>query len=479
MVGITGYGAYLPRYRMDRSVVLQQVGWFNRGLSKGEKAVANCDEDSVTMAYAAARECLKGPGADEVDALYMASLSFPFKLRQNAAIVSEALNLNEAIRTADYTSSPQCGTDAMLSALDAAACGSARQAIVCASDARRAKPGSSQEYTWGDGAAAIRFGSENILAAFLGASSVTSDFIDKRIIDTEEFERVWEDRWLRDEGYLKLIPKVVTDLLKKTGTSIEDYAKVCIACPNSSALKAIGKKCGLSPEQIADNLVGTVGDLNSSMPAMMLVSALEAASAGDKIMLVSFGYGARALAFEATQAVTSAASRGCLAAALARKTPLKEYARYLAYKGLVDFEMGIRGETVAPTAMSVLHQQGKAITCLEGVRCTACGTPQYPKHTVCANPGCNAVGQMEPYIFSDKIGAVASFTADSLAFSWDPPQLDGMLDFDEGGRLFMDFTDCTKDDVSVGIKMQMTFRRKYADKVRGHYGYYWKAMPVK
>lgn len=476
MIGITGYGAYIPRYRMDRSVILQQVGWFARSMGKGEKAVANCDEDAITMAHAASKNCVKG--IDDIDALYMASLSFPFQLRQNSAIVSEALNLGSGIRTADYTSSLQCGINALAAALDAVRGGGARQALVCASDARKAKPASAQDYAWGDGAAALRLGKDGVIASLLGSAAITADFIDKWQIDSEQFEHGWEDRWIRDEGYLKLIPDVIGRLLKLTGTAMEDYKSVCIACPNAGAIKALAKRCKVTPEQLADTLVGAIGDTGSAMPFLMLVSALETARPGDKIMVVSFGSGAQAFAFEATEAITASADRGCFAKTLARKAPLAEYTRYLAYKGLIELDVGIRGELVAATAMSVLHQQGKAISCLEGVRCKKCGVPQFPKHEICVNPDCSATGQMEPYSFADRIGMIASFTADSLAFSWNPPQLDGSLDFEGGGRIFMDFTDCTQKDIGVGTKMEMTFRRKYIDSLRGYYGYFWKAMPV-
>lgn len=475
MVGITGYGAYIPRYRMGRPAILQQVGWFARGMGSGEKAVANCDEDAITMAYAAAKGC----SSKDVDVFYMASLSFPYQVRQNSAIVAEALGFDENMRTADYTSSLQCGTDALSAAFDAVLGGTAKQALICASDARKAKPASAQDYSWGDGAAALRLGKDNVIATLLGSSAVTADFIDKWQIDNEHFEHSWEDRWIREEGYLKIIPNAVNHLLKKTGTAMEDYAKVCLACPNAGALKALSKRCKVAPEQLVDTLVGVIGDTGSAMPMLMLVSALETANPGDKILVVSFGSGAQAFAFETTSAIASSPDRGCLARTMERKAPLMEYARYLAYKGLVEFDASIRGELVAATAMSVLHQQGRAISYLEGVRCTKCGTPQFPKHQICVNPECNATGQMEPYPFAGRIGTIASFTADSLAFAWDPPQLNGSLDFEGGGRIFMDFTDCTQNDVQVGTKMEMTFRRKYVDNLRGYYGYFWKATPVK
>ncbi len=80
---------------------------------------------------------------------------------------------------------------------------------------------------------------------------------------------------------------------------------------------------------------------------------------------------------------------------------------------------------------------------------------------------------------NEKVGKVVSFTGDNLAFSWDPPSFYGFIDFEGGGRIFMDFTDCTLETVKVGMPVDVSFRRKYADKQRGHYGYYWKAVPKK
>ena len=479
MIGITSYGSYLPRYRMERSVILQQMGWFNPGSPKGDKAVVNCDEDSITMAYAAANNCLIGKNSDDIDGVYLASLSFPFSVRQNSVVVAKALNLRDNIRSSDYTSSLQCGTNALLSAIETVAANNDSQIVTCATDARRAKPGSPQEYTWGDGAAAFCIGNKGVVASFIGEYSLGCDFIDKKMIDTEEFERSWEDRWTRDEGYMKIIPKAIKGLLDKLGTDIPSFAKVCIACPNTSALKAVGKLLRFTPNQEVDNLITAVGDTGSAMSYLMLISVLENANAGDKIMLVSFGYGAQALAFEVTPEIDKVKSslRG-VSYMLNRKAPLKDYTRYLAYKNLIQFEMGIRGETIPPSSMSLIWKQSKAMAALEGVRCKVCGTPQFPKHTVCVNPECNATGQMEPYLFSDKIGKIVSFTADSLAFSWDPPQLYGLVDFAEGGRIFLDITDCAKESIKVGTQVEMTFRRKYIDNTRGHYCYFWKAMPV-
>lgn len=98
---------------------------------------------------------------------------------------------------------------------------------------------------------------------------------------------------------------------------------------------------------------------------------------------------------------------------------------------------------------------------------------------MCINPDCGAVDQMENYPFSDKTGRLFTYTADHLTYSEDPPSLYGIVDFDGGGRYWFDFTDCQLGSLQVNQPVQMTFRRKYQDKARSLYGYFWKAMPFK
>ena len=97
MIGITSYGAYIPRLRLDRMSIFQSMGWFAPAImmvAQGERSMCNWDEDTVTMAVAAARDCLKGVDKNTLDGLYLASTTLPFADRQNAGIVKAALNLN-------------------------------------------------------------------------------------------------------------------------------------------------------------------------------------------------------------------------------------------------------------------------------------------------------------------------------------------------------------------------------------------------
>ena len=121
MIGITSYGAYIPRLRLERMAIFQAMGWFAPALmmvAQGERSMCNWDEDAITMAVAAARDCLRGQDKQNLDALYLASTTQPFADRQNAGIVSSALNLKDNLITADYSSSQKASTTAMITALE-------------------------------------------------------------------------------------------------------------------------------------------------------------------------------------------------------------------------------------------------------------------------------------------------------------------------------------------------------------------------
>ena len=107
-----------------------------------------------------------------------------------------------------------------------------------------------------------------------------------------------------------------------------------------------------------------------------------------------------------------------------------------------------------------------------------CGVQQYPKQRVCVGPDCGAIDQMEDYYFHDKVGTIRSFTRDNLAFSKNPPAVYGFIDFDEGGRLYLDITDCADEDLRVGARVRMGLRRRYVDQKGSTYTYFWKAVPV-
>ncbi|NWO08715.1 MAG: hydroxymethylglutaryl-CoA synthase family protein, partial [Alteromonadaceae bacterium] len=154
MFGITAYGAYVPRSRLQKSAIADANDWFDaslRGLAKGERSMCNWDEDTITMAVEAAQDCLTVLDRETVKSLCLASTTVPFLDRQNSVVVSEALNLSKRLHAMDVTASQRSATSALISLLESGG-KDKRSAMLIASEHRRAKCGSRQEMLWGDGA---------------------------------------------------------------------------------------------------------------------------------------------------------------------------------------------------------------------------------------------------------------------------------------------------------------------------------------
>ena len=474
--GLLAYGAYLPVRRLQRAAVAKTHAWFNpglKGLGKGERTIANWDEDAVTMSVEAARNCLTGQDRDAIGAVWLASTSMPFKDRQNAGIVGDALSLKSDAMTLDVASSQRAGTTALMAALKGDA-----PALVVAADRRGARAGSPQEMTYGDGAAALLVGQGDVVAKLIGAHTEAVDFVDHYRGEDGEFDYAWEERWVRDEGHLKITPRAIKALLETTGTDAASIDRFCYPAAGRNVTAMVAKAAGLPEGSVADNLQSYIGETGAAHPLLMLAQALESAEPGDRILIASFGQGCDALLFEATDAITNRPLKS-IATQIDKGRADDNYTRYMTLNGLVNVELGIRAELDKATALSN-HWRNKDMTQrMMGGHCEACGTNQFPKARICVNPECGAVDTQRDEGFSHKIGKLNSFTADRLTYSPDPPAYYGMVQFDTGGRLMCDFTDIDgASPPEVGMAMRMVFRVKDYDKNRGFRRYFWKAMPA-
>src|SRR5690606_32176172 len=174
--GILAFGAYIPRLRLQRQAIAAANTWFNpalKGLAKGERAICNWDEDAVTMAVEAARDCLAGIDRKSVRGLQFASTSFPFRDRLNAGIVAEALDIADHVAALDVSASQRAAPSALLNTLIGGG-----PTLLVASEKRRAKAASPYEMTTGDGAAAVLVGEGPAIARLVGSASRTADFVD-------------------------------------------------------------------------------------------------------------------------------------------------------------------------------------------------------------------------------------------------------------------------------------------------------------
>ena len=418
MIGITSIGAHIPLYRLN----LEEIGkmWRVKTMG-GEKAVAGYDEDAVTMAVAAALDCMNGGGSG-VDGLYFATTTAPYKEKQAAAIIAAATDLTRECHTADFTNSLRAGSIALKAAMDAVKGGTATQVVVAASDCRRGAPQGRFEQLLGDGAAAVMVGSTNVIAAIEGTYSVFSDFTDLWRPENEAFVQVADGRFVDIVGYMPIMKETISGIMKKLSLSAGDFAKVVFYAQDGKEHADLAKKMGFTPAQAQEPLFAQIGNTGTAAALIMLVAALENAAPNDRILLVSYGDGADAFVLRATEAISGAGKKAGMKDRLGKKMPV-DYGKYLHWHNLIRVEPPTLPERPEPS-VTTRWRERKAISALYGVKCKKCGAAQFhpigQAIRICVQ--CQAKDEFEPYKFSDKKGKLFSYALDVLHLQRTPPQ---------------------------------------------------------
>ncbi len=472
MAGITSIGAYLPIYRLNR----EEIGkvWGGRSAS-GAKAVAGYDEDTITMAVAAAIDCLNRGGTD-VDGLFLATTSAPYREKLSAAVVASAADLKDECHATDFTNSLRAGTAALKAAYDAVKAGSAKKIMVVAADTRQGAAKGTLEQTLGDGAAALTVGKDDVIAEIEGVYSLYSEFTDVWRTDEDKFPRSAEGRFIDEVGYLPTMQSVVTGLLKKCKLELKDCTSVVYYAADARQHAALARRLKLDKAQVQDPLYNDIGNTGTAAVILMLVAALEKAKPGDRILFVGYGDGADAFVLRVTDEIKKFQKNPVISQQLKGKININ-YGQYLTWRGLVPIEASTLPER-SPISLQSRWRERKTIMALIGVRCKKCGTPQMNQlgQTVRVCVKCQAKDQFDPYKFSDKKAKLFTYSVDQLMPTLNPPGVNGVVDFEGGGRLIVEFTDCDINKMKVGMTMEMTFRKMFTS--RGIHNYFWKAKPV-
>ena len=459
-------------YRLDR----EEIGrfWRTRGIG-GEKAVAGYDEDTVTMAVAAAQDCM-GRSDKKVKGLYFASTTAPYKEKQNAAIIASVVDLDRRCATADFTNSLRAGTTAMKSALDAVKSGSADQVLVTASDYRTGAPKGRFEQLLGDGAAALSIGSSEVIADIEGSYSIFNEFTDVWRTEADNFVRSGEGRFIDDVGYLPTMEETISKLMKTYSLSQGDFSKIVFSASDNRQHADLAKKLGFKASQVQDPLFSLIGNTGTAGGLFMLIAALEEANPGDRILFVNYGDGSDAFILRATQAIAGIQTKPMMKDRLARKRSI-DYGTYLHWRDLIPFEVSSLPERGEPSLASRWRER-RVISPLFGVKCRKCGTPQMHPigQTIRICVVCQSKDEFDDYKFSDKGGRLFTYAIDHLQPTKNPPGLNGVVDFDGGGRVICELTDYDINQVKIGMPVEMTFRKLSQGK--GIVNYFWKAKPV-
>lgn len=476
--GIVRFGAFVPQLRLRRSAIAAANAWANPGLkgaAKGERAICAWDEDVITMSVEAARDALAKHPRDRISACILASTSAPFADRLNAGLVAGALNLSPTVTSFDVGGSLRAGTSGLIAAL-ALANSSDDPVLLVAGEHRASKPASLSEMQNGDAAAAVLVG-RNPAAALLASHTVTRDFVDHFRANGQKHDYGWEERWIRDEGYMKIVPAALDGLFRKTNISPKSVAKFILPTTVGGVAAALARKTGIPETAIAGTLAENCGYTGAAHSLLMLVHALEAAKPGDLIVVANFANGCDALLFEVTPEIEKVRPRRGVTGSLARGKPTEDYTRFLAFNGEISVDWGMRAEFGNKYALTVEYRTGHENLAFLGGRDKQTGVVQFPKTPASVGPGAHGVAEYEDVPLADEPAKIVSFTADWLTYYPSPPFYFGLAQFDNGARMLMEFVDVPEGALKVGVPLEMLFRVKEIDTVRGYRHYFWKATP--
>jgi hydroxymethylglutaryl-CoA synthase len=299
-VGIVGYGAYVPRYRLPASEVARVWTGGEGGLPIKEKAVPGLDEDVATMSIEAARNALQRAGIPpgEIRAVWVGSESHPYAVKPTSTIVAEAIGAVPNVQAADWEFACKAGTEAMVAGIGFVGSSMARYALAIGMDTAQGKPGDALEYTAGAGGAAFLLGpADESLAVIESTYSFVTDTPDFWRRSYQKYPEHGQ-RFTGEPAYFKHISEAAQALMQATHTTAADYRYAVFHQPNTKFPQRVAAQLGFSKEQIAAGLlVPVIGNTYAGAAIIGLTAILDIAEPGDQILMVSFGSGAGSDAF--------------------------------------------------------------------------------------------------------------------------------------------------------------------------------------
>jgi 3-hydroxy-3-methylglutaryl CoA synthase len=473
-LGIARFGAYVPRLRIDRAVIAEAHKWMAPGLrghAKGSRAFTSWDEDVITMAVEAARDALGAADASGVKAVRLASTSLPYADLLNAAIVSRAIGAPADVASSDAAGSQRAGTSALLQALKGS-----EPTLVIGSDNPSAKPASIQELSFGAGAAALLVSDVDIVARLVGSATVNDVFVDHFRAAGAETDYLWEERWVREQGYARIVPAAVNAALADAQLAIGDIQHFVMPSYLKGAADAVAKALKFTGS-VSSGLEDGVGYAGAAHALLILAATLEAAAPGDHILLIGFGQGADALIFQVTPAIAAAKPARGVSGAMADALATDSYLRLLSFYDGIDAEWGMRSERSGKTALTEQYRSRDQMDSFNAGKCGDCGTVQFPQLQYCVR--CHAPSEaFEQLSLRDTPATVLTSTADWLSFHLSPPLWVGFVEFENGARVLMEMVDIGESGIDTGTPLRMVYRIKEKDRQRGYNRYFWKSTPL-
>ncbi|PKO22491.1 MAG: hydroxymethylglutaryl-CoA synthase [Chloroflexi bacterium HGW-Chloroflexi-1] len=299
-VGIVGYGAYVPRYRLPASEVTRIWNDGAGGAPVKEKAVAGLDEDTVTMSIEAARNALDRARIDpqEIRAVWVGSESHPYAVKPTSTIVAEAIGATPNVQAADLEFACKAGSEAIVAGIGIVGSGMGRYVLAIGMDTAQGRPGDALEYTAASGGAAFLVGpaeeSVAVYEATLSHVTDTPDFWRRAYVHYPSHGH----RFTGEPAYFEHITRAARQLMAELGAQPADYTYAVFHQPNTKFPQRVGQMLGFTSDQIEAGLLAPViGNTYAGSSLIGLTAILDEAQPGDRIFMVSFGSGAGSDAF--------------------------------------------------------------------------------------------------------------------------------------------------------------------------------------
>ncbi|MDJ0753855.1 MAG: hydroxymethylglutaryl-CoA synthase [Ardenticatenaceae bacterium] len=336
-VGIVGYGAYVPRYRIPASEISRMWTGGEGGVPIKEKAVNGLDEDVVTMSIEASRNALDRAQIDPQDirAVWVGSESHPYAVKPTSTMVAEAIGAVPNTQAADWEFACKAGTEAMQAAMGFVGSGMARYALSVGMDTAQGRPGDALEYTAAAGGAAVLVGpGEESAVQIHGSYSMVTDTPDFWRRAHAEYPS-HGDRFTGEPAYFKHILGAAQYLMEAMGRTAADYQWAVFHQPNAKFPMRAAKQLGFTNEQIEPGLLSPrIGNTYSGSCMIGLTAILDVAQPGDRILMVSYGSGAGSDAFdlEVTEKINDIRDRATTTEAYISRRSEIDYATYTRFR---------------------------------------------------------------------------------------------------------------------------------------------------
>ena len=337
-VGIIGYGAYVPRYRIRAEEIARVWSGADEGLPIEEKAVPGLDEDTVTMSIEAARNALARANikAEQLRAVWVGSESHPYAVKPSSTMVAEAIGASGSVLAGDWEFACKAGTEALQAAIGLIGSEMADYALAIGMDTAQGRPGDALEYTAGAGGAAYIVGPKEESIAYLEGSysyvTDTPDFFRRQHMHYPEHG----NRFTGEPAYFAHVTNAATNFMEQMNFKPSDFTYAIFHQPNVKFPQTVAKQLGFKPEQInIGMLTGKIGNTYSGAAMIGTTAVLDVAKPGDRILMCSFGSGAGsdAFSFIVTDKINERRHQAPKTAWYVARRQLIDYATYARYRG--------------------------------------------------------------------------------------------------------------------------------------------------